>query len=161
MQLQNRDALAETDYADADVWARRIDMAGPIASEWDHQSASQQSARVTNSGPPQPAAGAPPSPTNGIAITGLVSSLVLAALGIVFGHLVHKQNTRTGEHGRGLAIGGLVIGDAVTAISVISAIVLAVIIGTAARSLNQAANPKTPPNKPQPFRPMPLGSFRN
>lgn len=129
-------------------WARRIDMAGPIASESDHPSASQQSARVTNSGPPPPAAGASPSPTNGFAITALVSSLVLAALGIVFGHLVHKQNERTGEHGRGLAIGALVIGYAMTAISVISAIVLAVALAY--------PNPKTPPNKPQPFRPMPF-----
>jgi hypothetical protein len=136
-------------------------MAGPAASTWDHPSASQQSARVTNSGPPQPAAGAPPSPTNGFAITALASSLVLAALGIVLGHLVHKHNKRTGEHSRDVSIVGLVIGYAMTAISVISAIVLAVIIGTAARSLNQAANPKTPPNKLQPFRPMPLGSFRN
>ena len=142
-------------------WARRIDMAGPIASEWDHQSASQQSARVTNSGPPQPAADAPPSPTNGFAITALASSLVLAALGIVFGHIVHKHNKRTGAHGRDLPIVRLVIGYALTAISVISAIVSAVIIGTAARSLNQAGNPKTPLNKPQPFRPEPLGSFRN
>jgi hypothetical protein len=130
-------------------------------SAWDHPPASQQSAPLTNSGPPEPAAAAPPSPTNGFAITGLVSSLALAALGIVFGRLVHNQKKRTGEHGRGLAIGGLVVGYAMTAISVISAIVLAFIIGTAARSLNQAANPKTPPNKPQPFRPMPLGSFRN
>lgn len=136
-------------------------MAGPTASEWDHPSASQQSARVTNSGPPQPAADAPPSPTNGFAITALASSLVLAALGIVFGQLVHTHHKRTGEHGRDLPIVGLVIGYAMTAISVISAIVLAVIIGTAARSLNQAANPKTPPYKLQPFRPMPLGSFRD
>jgi hypothetical protein len=66
-----------------------------------------------------------------------------------------------GEHDRGLAIGGLVIGYPTTAISVISAIVVAVIIGTVARSSTQAANPKTPPNKLQPFRPVPLGSFRN
>jgi hypothetical protein len=136
-------------------------MAGPTASEWDHPSPSQQSARVTNSGPPQPAADAPPSATNGFAITALASSLVLAALGIVFGQLVHTHHKRTGEHGRDLPIVGLVIGYAMTAISAISAIVLAVIIGTAARSLNQAANQKTPPNKLQPFRPMPLGSFRN
>jgi peptidyl-prolyl cis-trans isomerase B (cyclophilin B) len=136
-------------------------MARRIASEWDHPSASEQSARVTNSGPPEPTADAPPSPTNALAITGLVSSLVFAALGIVFRHLVHKRNKRTGEHGRGLAIGGLVIGYAMTAISFISVIVLAFIIGTAARSLNQPATPKTPPNKPQPFRPMPVGSFSN
>jgi hypothetical protein len=138
-------------------WARRIDMAGPIASEKDYPSASQQSARVTNSGPPQPAAGAPPSPTNGFPI----SAFVVAAIGIVFGHLVRKLNKRTGEHGRVPAIGRRVIEYAMTAMSVYSAIVLAVIIGTAARSLNQTANPKTPPNKLQPFRPMPRGSFRD
>nr|WP_313774288.1 DUF4190 domain-containing protein [Mycobacterium sp.] len=60
-----------------------------------------------------------PKPTNGFAITALVTSLVLAPLGIVFGHLALRQIARTGENGRGLAIGGLVLGYLFTAIGAV------------------------------------------
>jgi len=71
-------------------------------------------------------------PTNGYAITALVSSLVLAPLGIVFGHLALKQIKRTGESGRGLAIGGLAIGYVMTCISVISIVVFVGFVGKVA-----------------------------
>lgn len=61
-------------------------------------------------------------PTNGFAITALVSSLVLAPLGIIFGHLALRQISRTGENGRGLAVGGLVLGYVFTAVGAIWAI---------------------------------------
>ena len=51
-----------------------------------------------------------PRPTNPMAIAALVSSLVLAPLGIIFGHISLSQIKRTGEDGRGLAIAGLAIG---------------------------------------------------
>lgn len=54
-------------------------------------------------------------PTNSLAIAALVSSLVLAPLGIVFGHVALGQIKRTGEEGKGLAIAGLVIGYVGTA----------------------------------------------
>ena len=45
---------------------------------------------------------------------GLVPALVLAPLGIAFGHVALRQIKRTGDDGRGLAVAGLVIGYAVT-----------------------------------------------
>lgn len=57
--------------------------------------------------------------TNGFAIAALVTSLVLAPLGIIFGHLALSQIRRTGEAGRGLAIAGLVIGYVWTALALI------------------------------------------
>lgn len=64
-----------------------------------------------------------PAPTNGFAIAALVSSLVIAPLGIVFGHLALRQIRRTGAAGRGLAIAGLVIGYLGTAVAAVLAIV--------------------------------------
>ena len=57
--------------------------------------------------------------TNSMAIAALVSSLVLAPLGIVFGHIALSQIKQTGEDGRGLAIAGLVIGYVFTAIALL------------------------------------------
>lgn len=77
--------------------------------------------RNTTSGPQRNGLPTPadPRPTNGYAITALVSRLVLAPLGIVFGHIALKPIKRTGEAGRGLAIGGLTLGYAITYISVV------------------------------------------
>lgn len=61
----------------------------------------------------------PAARTNSMAIAALVSSLVVAPLGIVFGHIALSQINRTGEDGRGLAIAGLVIGYILTGIFVI------------------------------------------
>jgi peptidyl-prolyl cis-trans isomerase B (cyclophilin B) len=65
--------------------------------------------------PPQPAPGfyppyPPPRQTNSMAIVALVSALVFAPLGIVFGHISLSQIRRSGEDGKGMAIAGLVIG---------------------------------------------------
>ncbi|HEY6422080.1 MAG TPA: DUF4190 domain-containing protein [Pseudonocardiaceae bacterium] len=49
-------------------------------------------------------------PTNTMAILALVFAFVFWPLAIVFGHVAHKQISRTGEGGRGLATAGLVIG---------------------------------------------------
>jgi hypothetical protein len=76
---------------------------------------------------PSPAPGGvatypPSSPTNGFAITALVSSFVVAPLGIIFGYLALNQIRRSGEQGRGLAIGGLVVGCVMTVVSAISVV---------------------------------------
>ena len=93
-----------------------------------------------NLGLPQLVGDAPPPPTRRYAITALSSSFVLAVLRIVVGRLPFKRVKRTAEQGQGVP---------------------AFTVAAAARSSNQAANPKAPPNRPQPYRPMPLGSFRN
>ncbi len=64
-----------------------------------------------------------PRPTNPMAIAALVSSLVLAPLGIILGHISLSQIKRTGEDGRGLAIAGLAIGYVSTVIAAIWLIV--------------------------------------
>lgn len=52
--------------------------------------------------------------TNGFAIAALIASIVScgigSVLGVIFGHIALNQMKRTGEGGRGLAIGGLVVG---------------------------------------------------
>lgn len=57
-------------------------------------------------------------PVNSTAITALASTLVLAPLGIIFGHIALNQIKTSHEGGRGLAIGGLVIGYLFTAIAI-------------------------------------------
>lgn len=64
----------------------------------------------------------PVAQTNSMAIAALVCSLVLAPLGVIFGHISLSQIKRTGEQGRGFAIAGLVIGYVGTAIATISVI---------------------------------------
>ncbi len=68
--------------------------------------------------------------TNSMAIAALVSSLVLAPLGIVFGHIALKQITRTNEAGRGLAIAGLVVGYLFTALAIVAIVATAVTLSS-------------------------------
>lgn len=65
-----------------------------------------------------------PRPTNALAIAALVSAFVFAPLGIVFGHLSLGQIKRTGEDGRGLALAGLIIGYAVTVLTVVGLLLM-------------------------------------
>ncbi|KUI31298.1 cyclophilin [Mycobacterium sp. IS-1742] len=60
-----------------------------------------------------------PRTTNSWAVAALVCALLVAPLGIVFGHLSLSQIKRTGEDGRGLALAGLIIGYLMTALTVI------------------------------------------
>ena len=46
----------------------------------------------------------PPRPTNSMAVVALVSALVFAPLGIVFGHIALSQIRRSGEEGHGPAV---------------------------------------------------------
>ena len=48
--------------------------------------------------------------TNALAIISLISAFVVPVAGIVLGHLALSQIRRTGEAGRGLAQGGLIVG---------------------------------------------------
>lgn len=66
-------------------------------------------------------------PTNTMAILALVSSLIVAPLGIIFGHISLSQIKRSGEDGRGLAIAGTVIGYVGTALAVLGLIFVLVI----------------------------------
>ncbi|MBY0286426.1 MAG: DUF4190 domain-containing protein [Mycobacteriaceae bacterium] len=72
--------------------------------------------------------------TNTMAVAALVSSLVLAPLGIVFGHVALRQIERTGQDGRGMAVAGLVIGYVVTVLLALFLILvvawLALILGS-------------------------------
>jgi hypothetical protein len=99
----------------------------------------ESSGQHSGSGPS--VAHAIPTATNGYAITALVSSFVIAPLGIVFGHLALRQIARTGEQGRGLAIGGLVIGYLGTAIAGVWVIAATVFVGTLLSSQPAAQHP--------------------
>ena len=80
----------------------------------------------------------PPARTNGMAVAALVSSVLFAPLGIVFGHISLSQLKRSGEQGRGVAITGLVIGYVMTAlalVAVVLTVVFAVIVVKAAENM--------------------------
>ena len=78
----------------------------------------------------------PAAKTNSMAIAALVCSLVLAPLGIVFGHIALSQIKRTGDEGKGLAIAGLVIGYIFTAIAVAWLIFFIVFLGALGSAIN-------------------------
>lgn len=48
--------------------------------------------------------------TNTFAILAIIFGFLAGGLGIVFGHIALSQIKRTGEHGRGMAIAGLIMG---------------------------------------------------
>ena len=58
-------------------------------------------------------------PTNTLAIIALVLGFVVPLGGIICGHIALGQIKRTGEGGRGLALAGLILGYAFTAILVL------------------------------------------
>jgi hypothetical protein len=70
-------------------------------------------------------------PTNTMAIVALVTSLIIAPLGIIFGHISLSQIKRSGEDGRGLAIAGTVIGYVGTLFAAISIVFVVVVMGAA------------------------------
>ena len=78
--------------------------------------------------PPIQNLGSPAVPqANAMPIAALVSSLVFAPLGIVFGHLALRQIKRTGDdEGRGPAVAGLVIGYVLTVLLVLFLILVVV-----------------------------------
>lgn len=64
--------------------------------------------------------------TNTMAILSLVFAFVFFPLGIVFGFVARSQIKRTGEEGSGLALAGIIVGFAATAILVAYLVVVAV-----------------------------------
>jgi peptidyl-prolyl cis-trans isomerase B (cyclophilin B) len=86
--------------------------------------------------PGQPPYPAPPRPTNAMAIASIVCAFILAPLGIIFGHISLSQIKKTGEEGRGLAITGLVVGYAITFLTVISLVVTFVFFVWVANNLD-------------------------
>lgn len=73
--------------------------------------------------------------TNTLAIVSLVASLsslilgITSIVGIITGHIALSQIKKTGENGRGLALGGLISGYVLTALGIIALILLAVFWG--------------------------------
>ncbi len=85
--------------------------------------------------PEQPYASAPAygyqqqgAKTNTLAIVSLVASLaglitgISAIVGIITGHIALGQIKKTGENGRGLALGGLIAGYVITALGILAVI---------------------------------------
>lgn len=60
-----------------------------------------------------------PRRTNMMAILALVFAFVVAPAAIVLGHIARKQIRQTGEEGDGLALAGLIVGYALTGLSVV------------------------------------------
>lgn len=85
--------------------------------------------------PGYPAYAPAPRPTNTMAILALIFAFVFAPLGIVFGIIGRSQIKRTGEGGDGLALAGLIVGAAFTALFVVYIIFLVIAIGSAVSSL--------------------------
>lgn len=73
-------------------------------------------------------------PTNTLAIVALVGSFFIPIVGIVCGHIALSQIKKSGEQGRGLALAGLIIGYALTALILVGIVIyfifIAVMIST-------------------------------
>ncbi|MEV0669960.1 peptidylprolyl isomerase [Mycobacterium sp. NPDC050441] len=112
-----------------------------------------------------PAGYPPPAHTNGMAVAALVCSVLVAPLGIVFGHISLSQLNRSGEQGRGIAIAGLVIGYVMTAlalVAVVLTVLFAIIVVKAAENMPRqdryTASPVTGPELPVFAPPQNLGA---
>ena len=82
-----------------------------------------------------------PRRTNPLAIAALVSSFMLAPLGIIFGHISLSQIKRNNEDGRGLAIAGLVIGYIGTLLGIVGIaifVVFMLMLGSAFNDLDSS-----------------------
>ena len=96
--------------------------------------------------PGQPYGYPPSTRTNGMAIAALVCSLaafvvcISAPVGIVLGFVALSQIKRTGEQGRGLALAGIWVGAAFTALVVIGLAVLVAFGIWAADEVDQACD---------------------
>ena len=82
--------------------------------------------------------------TNTVAIVALVLGFVFPIGGIVAGSVALAQVKRTGEKGRGLAIGGIVVGAIVMVLTVIAAIAFFVFFALGAASSSSGGSPLDP-----------------
>ncbi len=90
---------------------------------------------------PPPGYGGPPAPapgTNTMAVLALVFAFVIAPLGIVFGVIGRRQTRQSGQHGRGLATAGLVLGIVFTLLGV-GIVTLAVAASSSTPSVAQSS----------------------
>lgn len=62
--------------------------------------------------------------TNGLAIASLICAFLVPPLGIILGHISLSQIRRSGEEGRGVAIAGLAIGYALTALGLVVVVLM-------------------------------------
>jgi hypothetical protein len=93
-------------------------------------------------GYPQPyGAYPPPLGTNGLAIASLVVSLaspllcsLLSIVGIVLGMVALNQIKQTGQQGRGLALGGIIVGIVLIVLTIVAIIVYVAFMSSAIRS---------------------------
>ncbi len=111
------------------------------------------------------APGAPASAsTNVLAIIALVLGFVVPVAGIVTGAIALSQIKRTGEKGRGLALGGLVAGGVLTlliATIVVTSLIFSLFVGATAGSADPYAPPEeggvsVAPDEQAPFDPSTL-----
>ncbi|SIS11501.1 DUF4190 domain-containing protein [Williamsia sterculiae] len=91
---------------------------------------------------PEPAATAvtptAPGKTNDLAVAALICGLVISPVGIILGHISLSQIKKRNESGRGLALAGLIIGYAFTAIALIAIIASVMAFSSAVSSINDA-----------------------
>jgi hypothetical protein len=73
--------------------------------------------------------------TNTMAILSLIFAFVFAPLGIVFGFIARSQIKRTGEGGDGLALAGLILSIAFTALTILAFIFVFAVVGGIASSV--------------------------
>jgi len=79
----------------------------------------------------QPYGQAPTDKFNVLAIVSLVSAFFISLVAIITGHIALSQIKKTGEKGRGLAIGGLVLGYLGVVATIIVVIVWVVVFAAA------------------------------
>jgi Domain of unknown function (DUF4190) len=78
--------------------------------------------------------------TNTLAIVGFILAFFISVAGIIVSAIALGQIKKTGEGGRGLAIGGVIVGIVVTLIYVIWIIVYVVIIASYGAALGGLSN---------------------
>lgn len=98
-------------------------------------------AAVASSGPGAPGA----SRTNVVAIVALVLGFVVPVAGIVTGAVALAQIRRTGEKGRGLALGGIVAGGVLTLF--LSTLVIGTLVFSAVTVAGGSVDPYAPPEE--------------
>jgi peptidyl-prolyl cis-trans isomerase B (cyclophilin B) len=75
-----------------------------------------------------------------MAVAAVICAFLFAPLGVIFGHISLAEIKRTGENGRGLAITGLVVGYAITLMTVLTVVLGFVFFAWAARNLDYFDN---------------------
>ncbi|CAN5127765.1 peptidylprolyl isomerase [soil metagenome] len=64
----------------------------------------------------------PPKRTNGLAVAAIICAVLIAPLGVIFGHISLVQIKKSGEEGRGLAVAALIVGYSLTVVTVVAVV---------------------------------------